>query len=205
MLETTSCLHALSHASTAPLVQQVREDFESKGCILQVHELASMDRIFPELFGRLDGRTLEVELYPAPEESVDPESPWLFVHSSGSTGFPKSIPHKHCHATDWLRYSTSPCRFTCAEVADFALYIDIFGSCQTEIRFGVMGLPTFHGMGILFQLCFPACSSEGVVVNAPQYPDPPVVPNPQNMFDVSKLAECVALIALPSFIEVRVL
>ena len=65
-----------------------------------------------------------------------------------------------------------------------------------------MGLPTFHGMGILFQLCYPLCSSQAVVVNAPQYPDPPVFPNPQSMYELCKTAECTAVIALPSFIEV---
>lgn len=65
-----------------------------------------------------------------------------------------------------------------------------------------MGLPTFHGMGILFQLCYPLCSSQAVVVNASQYPDPPVFPNPQSMYDLCKMTECSAVIALPSFIEV---
>ena len=34
-------------------------------------------------------------------------------------------------------------------------------------------------------------------------PAPPVVAHPQNVYEVSKLGQCTALLALPSFIEVR--
>ena len=71
------------------------------------------------------------------------------------------------------------------------------------MRYAAMGLPTFHAMGLLLQVTYPLSVGREVVVYAPQYPAPPVVPHPQNVYEVSKLADCTAMLALPSYVEVR--
>lgn len=80
--------------------------------------------------------------------------------------------------------------------------IDVFGSTQ-GLRFGAMGLPTFHAMGMLLQLSYPLSTGNEVVVYTPQFPAPPVVPHPQNIYEVALTTGCTALLALPSFVEVR--
>ena len=70
------------------------------------------------------------------------------------------------------------------------------------MRFGAMGLPSFHAMGLLLQLTFPLATGREVVVYTPQWPAPPVVAHPQNVYEVAKLMKCTALLALPSYIEV---
>lgn len=80
---------------------------------------------------------------------------------------------------------------------------DIYGAHRSAVRFGAMGLPTFHGMGILLQLCFPLCTAQDVVVFAPQYPAPPVIPHHRNIYEACSSSGCDALIALPSYVEVR--
>lgn len=66
-----------------------------------------------------------------------------------------------------------------------------------------MGLPTFHAMGMLLQLSYPLSTGNEVVVYTPQFPAPPVVPHPQNIYEVALTTGCTALLALPSFVEVR--
>ena len=73
------------------------------------------------------------------------------------------------------------------------------------MRFGAMGLPTFHTIGLLLQLTYPLSTGREVIVNTPQWPAPPVVAHPQNVYEVAKLAKCTALFALPSFLQVRLL
>ena len=70
------------------------------------------------------------------------------------------------------------------------------------MRYAGMGLPTFHGMGFFLQLMQPLVMATPIVVFTPQDPDPPIVPNPQNVFEVARLAQCNAFIAAPSFVEV---
>ena len=65
-----------------------------------------------------------------------------------------------------------------------------------------MGLPTFHALGFLLQVCYPMCTGKPVVVHAPQYPSPPTVAHPQNILEVARMAQCTALVVLPSFLEV---
>lgn len=81
--------------------------------------------------------------------------------------------------------------------------LDLFGT--SPVRIGGMGLPSFHGMGLLLQLAYPLISGREAVVFAPQDPAPPIVPHPRNVYEVSKKTGCTALVALPSYVEVRVL
>ena len=67
-----------------------------------------------------------------------------------------------------------------------------------------MGLPTFHGMGLLLHLTYPLVVGRGVVVYTPQDPAPPVIAHAQNVYEVSKLAGCNGIFALPTYVEVRI-
>lgn len=71
------------------------------------------------------------------------------------------------------------------------------------IRLSLPGLPTFHILAFAWQMCFPLLTAQRMVIYAPQYPAPPVVPDPQSVLEVTKRLECTAVVTLPSFIEVR--
>ena len=66
-----------------------------------------------------------------------------------------------------------------------------------------MSMPTFHTMGMLLHLAYPLSTGNEVVVYTPQHPAPPVIAHPQSTYAVCKAMRCDALIALPSFVEVR--
>ncbi|TCD64926.1 putative PKS/NRPS-like protein biosynthetic cluster [Steccherinum ochraceum] len=57
-------------------------------------------------------------------------------------------------------------------------------------------------MGIFMQLYAPLVSGQYVGLYAPQWPAPPVVPNPQNIIDSSKATECDGVMVVPSIVEV---
>ena len=86
---------------------------------------------------------------------------------------------------------------------DMMCAIDPLGKCR-DVRFGAMGMPSFHGMGLLLQLHLPLSTAREVVVYTPQWPAPPVVAHAQNVYEVAKLTKCTALLALPSFIQVQI-
>jgi hypothetical protein len=65
-----------------------------------------------------------------------------------------------------------------------------------------MGLPTFHGMGLILQIANPLVTGQPVVVHTPQDPAPPIIPHAQNVYEVSRAAKCNAIFSLPSYIEV---
>ncbi len=77
------------------------------------------------------------------------------------------------------------------------------GSRDHRIKWAAMALPTFHSMGVLAQLMAPLISGQTVGLYEPKSPGPPVVPNPKNVLDVARLANCNAIISVPSFIEVN--
>ena len=67
----------------------------------------------------------------------------------------------------------------------------------------IAGLPTFHILGLAWQICFPLKTAQRMAIYTPQHPAPPITPDPQSMLEVTKRLECTAIVTLPSFIEVN--
>lgn len=85
------------------------------------------------------------------------------------------------------------------------LSLDSILACRLRgIRYGGMGLPTFHPFGFIVHVFNPAVSSYPVTVYAPQDPRPPVTSDPQSVYEVAKLTGCTGLYCVPSFVEVRI-
>ncbi|EKM50011.1 uncharacterized protein PHACADRAFT_130503 [Phanerochaete carnosa HHB-10118-sp] len=180
ILETVSCTRIIAHTPTAALAEQVQSGMQAKGVKLRVDELPSLLETFPKLGRDANAIAAEVQLYPPPGKPVDVRTPVLYLHSSGSTGYPKSIHFTHRRMLQWIAR-------------------DYFS--QDGVRYGTMGLASFHTLGIMLQLIHPLATGAEVVVYTPQYPEPPVVAHPQNAYEVAKLAKCNALAVSPSFIE----
>ncbi|EKM52250.1 uncharacterized protein PHACADRAFT_211524 [Phanerochaete carnosa HHB-10118-sp] len=181
MLETVSCTRILGQASTCGLVHQVEREMQAKGIQLRIDDMPGLPEMFPQLAGKASSTSAEVEPYPASDKPVEPRAPSLYFQTSGSTGSPKSIHFTYRRMAQWLGSN-------------------VFGSSR-DVRFGAMGPPTFHPMGLLLQATYPLVTGREVVIYTPQHPAPPVVPHPQNVYEVAKLAKCTALLAVPSFVE----
>jgi acyl-CoA synthetase (AMP-forming)/AMP-acid ligase II len=200
MLQSSSCTRILAEESTASLVEQTKSEMELQGVKIAVDRLPALKDVFPSLDDERKCVQTEVEPYPPAAQPVDTSKTALFVHSSGSTGYPKSVPLSCRRLVQWIGSSKLWLRiFALPQIAESVA--DVFGS-STDIVFGAMGLPTFHGMGLLLQLTVPLNTGQPVVVYTPQNPAPPVIAHAQNVYEVSKAAKCNAVFALPSYVEV---
>ncbi|GJE99727.1 acetyl-CoA synthetase-like protein [Phanerochaete sordida] len=178
MLETVGCTRVLAHAPTAALTRDAQQAMHAKGVTIS---MPALEEVFPKLSRGTKADDADVEPYPKPTEHVDVQQPTLYIHSSGSTGFPKSIHFTHRRLLQWIAHN-------------------YFGKTAGP-RYGAMGLPSFHALGVMLQLIHSLATGAEVVVFTPQHPAPPVVAHPQSVYEVSQLGECAAMLALPTFIE----
>ena len=93
MLEKTACHRIISQGMFDPLLDAVKADLAKRQFALEVDELPSLDRIFPQFGGDVNAK---VKKFPQPEKPHDKYDIVLYLHSSGSTGFPKPIPQRQC-------------------------------------------------------------------------------------------------------------
>ena len=75
-------------------MQDVETQMRAKGVTLQIDELLSPSLAYPHLFGE-QNQVRNDEPYPPRSPLPDPDDLCFYLHSSGSTGFPKAIPIKH--------------------------------------------------------------------------------------------------------------
>ncbi|KAK0196977.1 hypothetical protein F5146DRAFT_1153799, partial [Armillaria mellea] len=118
---------------------------------------------------------LELPLLP-----IDPDSPALYLHSSGTTAHPKPVVWTHHRL---LQLSMIPW----------------FGErdlCGLIFSFHVM--PMYHGMGVL-QLLWTA--SSGLVVGAFEPQSPAILPTAENLFKSARAVHTDFIFCVPSFIE----
>ena len=105
MLDATSCERIISQESLAPLVEQIRADREAKGQRLHVEEMPSLSTVFPTLASPQQNGGAPFQPYPTSGKPVDIDSRCFYLHSSGSTGFPKSVPFTHRYILTFLNHS----------------------------------------------------------------------------------------------------
>ncbi|EPQ52234.1 acetyl-CoA synthetase-like protein [Gloeophyllum trabeum ATCC 11539] len=181
LLQKTSCHRLITTSSSlGSIVAGVQAELASVDYQLQVKELPSLFDAFP---------------YLGHEKSSDPSIPYprlnhskmddivTYLHSSGSTGLPKSIPHTNKTVLGW-----------------FAVALDMF-RYPRHLKFGVPHLPTFHVLGAAFQVWYPLLAGTTVAFFTPTYPDPPPIPNLGNILEAVKRSKVNALTSVPTFLE----
>ncbi|KAG2369146.1 hypothetical protein BDR07DRAFT_1477459 [Suillus spraguei] len=177
---------ALSHS----LIDGVKAGFMSHATEtsqLQIDEIPALKHLYPSLVSGTQNEAAIVP-YPSPGLPLSENDVLFYLHSSGSTGFPKPIPISNLTAIHWC---TMPC------VLD---HIDI----PAPIRVGTASLPSFHTLGIYLQLLVPIATLSSVSIYPPtSLFDPlatPVVPNSQNILDSVLKTKSNALVVVPAFL-----
>ena len=99
MMKKINCsrIITIDHAHKA-LIDGIRR--ENEGAELTVYELPTLRYAFPNLGKEL--ATDHFVPYPALSKRPDLDSPAIYIHSSGSTGFPKPIAHSHRMLIQWM-------------------------------------------------------------------------------------------------------
>jgi acyl-CoA synthetase (AMP-forming)/AMP-acid ligase II len=80
----------VTESSLQSLVDDVKAELAASGYALAVKELPTLDTIYPHLASETTKH--EFEPIALPPRSGNPNEVVMYIHSSGSTGFPKSIP-----------------------------------------------------------------------------------------------------------------
>lgn len=93
MMEKTKCRRVITtHHSLGSLIDGIKADFLSKGTEMaqpQIDEIPALKDLYPSL---IRGSQIQAFVsYPPPTSRPSEDDVLFYVHSSGSTGFPKPI------------------------------------------------------------------------------------------------------------------
>ncbi|KAH0828782.1 acetyl-CoA synthetase-like protein [Lanmaoa asiatica] len=186
MMKKTDCARivTLDHAHRG-LIDGIRH--ENEGAHLIVYELPTLRYAFPKL-----GREVATDTfipYLTPLKRPDLDSPAIYIHSSGSTGFPKPIALSYRIQVQWLAQPL----------------IRQYAEFPAPRRIGAMALPPFHVFGLVTELYAPISCLVTTVIYPPRTEnDPlaqPVIPTSDNMIECLKDIECNILMTVPTFLE----
>ncbi|KAG1846284.1 putative aminoadipate reductase [Suillus subluteus] len=148
MMQKTRC-HCLimTQHSLASLIDGVKAGLVSSVTQtnqLQIDEIPALNHLYPMLVSGTPNET--IVLYSSPLAGLpSSENDILFyLHTSGSTGFPKPIPITNLTAIHW-------CIMYGVALGYILEHIDV----PAPIRIGTVSLPSFHTFGVSLQLLFP--------------------------------------------------
>ncbi|GJE99113.1 acetyl-CoA synthetase-like protein [Phanerochaete sordida] len=180
MFDKVACGRIISQSSFQHVLAAVEAHFDERGRYLHVVDIPALDQVFPVI----GGPSPAVEPFPSSvDRTFSPENPLFYLHSSGSTGFPKPIPLRQVQALQWCR---SPV---------------LFDARDHGIRWGSMPLPPYHTIGIYMQLFAPIMSGHPVSLYKPQYPAAPPVPTPLNVIRAARVTGATGIAIVPAFLE----
>ncbi|KAH8102928.1 hypothetical protein BXZ70DRAFT_927267 [Cristinia sonorae] len=183
MLEKTGCRKVVVQPALSALSAAVQFVMAQKGEAIELVQLPELHAIFPTIGAK--GSERNVDPYPENVVAGKQDDIVLYLHSSGSTGFPKPIPQTN---TTILQWASCDCLRICGR--------------EHHVRWAAAALPSFHTLAIFMQLYAPLSSGEYVGLYAPQSPAPPIIPTPQNVLEVAQVTGCDGIFSIPAFIEV---
>ncbi|KAH9946609.1 hypothetical protein B0H21DRAFT_693457 [Amylocystis lapponica] len=183
MLNRSNCHRAVVQPAYIPLVNDARTLLPSSHH-MHIDALPEFADVLPTLSPSVASVPAPAPpLYPAPAHPPAPTDVLLYLHSSGSTGYPKPIPQTHETLFKW-------CTLPWASA-----------SRAHGLRWGAMALPPFHTIGLGFQLFAPLVSGRATALFAPCAPAPPIVPTAENTLAAARATQVNALLNVPTFVE----
>ncbi|KAJ7087944.1 putative aminoadipate reductase [Mycena belliarum] len=187
LLRKTSCHRIVATCVTLePLITEIQEELRqtASDSSLTVVEMPSLERVFPNL----GAETSNSDFHPYPSAPTPPllDDITLYLHSSGSTGFPKAIPATHRIINQWGSF---------APVTDLR---DHFKSPLAN-----MAVPAFHMGGWYGQLLQPIYGGMTVALFPPIAATPrdlPIMPTPVNVLEHARKTKCRFMCTFPAFL-----
>ncbi|KAF8871770.1 putative aminoadipate reductase [Infundibulicybe gibba] len=153
---------------------------------LKIEEVPAIRDIYPRLGSETKGDPFTA--YPPATVRPQPQELCIYLHSSGSTGFPKSIPLSYRTVQDW-------CLFPC--IREFRELSPLILSC--------MPLPPFHTLGIYTQLLVPLYGLVPIAMYPPLVTSPgllPMIASPDNILDHTQRTHSTGMVTIPAFLQI---
>ncbi|KAJ7625856.1 putative aminoadipate reductase [Roridomyces roridus] len=200
LLDTTKCHRVLiTKTSLGPLTDAISAELATLSAPydLSVEEVPFLGQLYPHL-GR-ESPSDEFTPYPAPSTRTPLNTVAMYLHSSGSTGFPKSIPETH---RTLLHYAARGKPQQSLQLTIHAL----FESRELAPRQAVGALPPFHGFAQVEQHAFPilaggtACIYPPSSLSTPMEYRIPIVPTAENAIENARRAKADGIVAVPAMI-----
>ncbi|KAI5884853.1 acetyl-CoA synthetase-like protein [Schizophyllum commune H4-8] len=154
------------------------------GHALKLDEMPLLDLIYPRLAE--EKATDAFEPYPEASMPPKPDDLALYLHSSGSTGFPKAIGHTYTSLTGWSRLG-KPAHRNCR-------------AC----RFAAHMLPAFHTFGVCLHILSPLYGGSEIALYKPVAKTPTDVPPPptaESQLEAARACRCTAMLVVPAYIH----
>ncbi|KAG2103392.1 putative aminoadipate reductase [Suillus discolor] len=193
LMQKTNCRRLVTtHHSLGSLIDGIKAGSVSQdtdASQLQLDMMPTLKYLYPMLgTGSPDENFLP---YPPQASRSSSDDILYYLHSSGSTGFPKAIPATHQTIIGW-------CRSSCV-----INHINILTG--TPLRIAAASVPPFHTTGLLIQLLVPIVSLNSISIYPPtSLHDPwaaPITPNSKNILECVLNTKSNALWAMPFFLE----
>ena len=207
LMKDTSCHRLLTTQHTLrPLIDDIRSQLFSAdpNYALQIDEVPLLSTIFP----RLGNETYEDDFTAYPTGPRPPlDDVMLYLHSSGSTGLPKTVPQTFKAMVDWASFRASSLKLFIAGInltSNCTATVTDRISYHVPLRVAGHGLPSFHTLGIITQVHGPLFSLVPVGLFPPTATAPhllPVIPTPHNVLDHMVRSRCNGLMTIPSFLQ----
>ncbi|KAJ7450213.1 hypothetical protein FB451DRAFT_1286443 [Mycena latifolia] len=192
LLRNSSCHRLIATWVTlGALVAEIKKEFNrlDPDFSLHVEEMTPLAQIYPSL--GVETADCAFEAYPVSPNQPEFDDICLYLHSSGSIGFPKAIPETHRALMQWSTLTA-----------------------MTEMRdrnfqpLAAMHVQAYHMSGIYMALLHPVYGRIPVAVYPPTASSPegvPVFPSPENVLDHVRKTDCKALFSIPVLIVACVL
>ena len=179
LLQKTGCRRLLVTQHT---LKELLDSVRALDSSLSIEEIPSLNQLYPQ-------QSPTFRHYPTlPKPSF--ESTAIYIHSSGSTGFPKPIPLTH--RSIWSYANLPPLR----ELRDH----------HTEIRLGGLAIPAFHALALIMQLIHPLFGAFSGSILKPAVFDPtkdlPIMPTPENTLEAFERTSTNATMIFPTFLQI---
>ncbi|KAG1790286.1 putative aminoadipate reductase [Suillus plorans] len=183
MMQKTKCRRLITtRLSLASLIDGVEAGLMSatQTSQLQIDEIPALKHLYPSLVSGTPNEAIVP--YPSLGSPSSDNDVLFYLHSSGSTGFPKPIPISNLTAIHWCLTPS---------------ILDLV-NLPTPIRIDAAPLPSFHTFGIYFQLLAPIAALSSVSIYPPTSF---LVPNSHNILDSVLKTKLNTLMVVPAFLE----
>ncbi|KAI0802060.1 hypothetical protein BC629DRAFT_1496418 [Irpex lacteus] len=183
LFKQTSAHRVITQDPFLFVLKDVQTQLGAEGFNLAIEDFIPIEQAFPALkIGDVATQLVE-GTYPKAEREPSADDTIMYIHSSGSTGFPKSV---KLTGRILLQWSTSSI---------------IWDGRKRGVQWGSMVYLTFHITGLYMQLLAPLVSGQPVGLYAPRSPAAPPVPTADSAIEVCRITKCNAIAAVPTFIE----